>query len=45
MDEVKLTTGEYEHLNHILERYDRAWPNTCATQGEIKCYIKKKMRN
>lgn len=42
MDEVQLTTGEDEHLNHILEWYNRGWPNTCAMQGEIKRYIKKK---
>lgn len=42
MDEVQLTTVEDKHLNHILEWYDRGGPNTtCATQGEIKCYIKK----
>lgn len=43
MDEVQLTTGEDEHLNHILEWYNRRWPNTFAMQGEIKRYIKKKM--
>lgn len=41
MNEVQLTTGGDEHLNHVLEWYTRGWPNTCAAQGEIKCYIKK----
>lgn len=41
MDEVQLTTGEDEHLNHIVECYSRGWPNTCAMQGEIKRYVEK----
>lgn len=42
MDEVQLTSVEEERFNHILEWYNRVWPNTCAMQGEIKRYIKKK---